>query len=295
MAGVFAVERRTPARLRRMATRDVRTLLRATPADGMFQLAGVDPRATPGVESRKRADDERAADAGRLATLQEQLYAAREKSLLLVLQGLDTSGKDGTIKHVVDAFNPVGTRITSFRVPTEQEAKHPFLWRVRKGLPAPGEVAIFNRSHYEDVGVVKVHGLVEPEVIERRYAEINRFERRAAESGTVIVKCWLHISYDEQRERLLARLTDPDKRWKFQEGDLAERARWAEYMAAYETAIARCSTDEAPWYVLPADRKWYRNWAVSRLLTETMSAMGLAYPDPGLDVAALTKRLAPPG
>jgi PPK2 family polyphosphate:nucleotide phosphotransferase len=278
-----------------MAERDVRTLLRATATDGAYQLAGVDPRATPGVKSRKRADDERAGDAALLGTLQEQLYAGREKSLLLVLQGMDTSGKDGTIKHVVDAFNPVGTRITSFRVPTDVEARHHFLWRVRKGLPAPGEVAIFNRSHYEDVGIVKVHGLVPPETIEKRYAEINRFERRVAESGTVVVKCWLHISYDEQRERLLARLDDPDKRWKFHEGDLAERARWTEYMAAYETAIARCSTDEAPWYVVPADRKWYRNWAVSRLLVETLGGMGLGYPDPGLDVAALTKRLAPPG
>ena len=279
-----------------MAARDksLRALLRARPRNGALQLAGSDPRATPGVKSRKRAEDELAANEARLATLQEQLYANAGRSLLLVLQGMDTSGKDGTIKHVVSAMNPVGVRITSFKVPTEEERRHGFLWRVRRALPAPGQVAIFNRSHYEDVGVVRVHGLAEPEVIERRYGEINRFEERLAEAGTVVVKCWLHISYDEQRERLLARLDDPAKRWKFSERDIDERARWAGYMAAYETAIARCSIDAAPWHVVPADRKWYRNWAVARLLVEHLDELGLTYPDPGLDVAALKARLAPP-
>jgi PPK2 family polyphosphate:nucleotide phosphotransferase len=276
-------------------TPTVRSLLRAAVGDGSFQLAGVDPRGTPGVTSRKKAEAATAADAGTLATLQEQLYAAGERSLLLVLQGMDTSGKDGAIKHVVSAFNPVGIRITSFKAPTETERRHHFLWRVRKGLPVPGQVAIFNRSHYEDVGVVKVHGLAPPEQIERRYAEINRFEQRAVDAGCAVVKCWLHISYDEQRERLLARLDDPTKHWKFKEGDLDERARWAEYMAAYETAIARCSTEAAPWYVIPADRKWYRSWAVSRLLVETLDGMGLRYPEPPLDLPALRARLAPPG
>jgi PPK2 family polyphosphate:nucleotide phosphotransferase len=186
-------------------------------------------------------------------------------------------------------------RITSFGVPTEMERRHHFLWRVRKGLPGPGVVAIFNRSHYEDVGVARVHGLAEPDVIERRYAAINRFERRAVDAGTTVLKCWLHLSYDEQRERLLARVADPAKRWKFSEHDLDERARWAEYMAAYETAIARCSTPEAPWYVVPADRKWYRNWAVARLLVETLDGLGLRYPEPLLDVERLEQRLAPPG
>jgi PPK2 family polyphosphate:nucleotide phosphotransferase len=273
---------------------DLRDLLRARPVDGEIQLAGFDPRATPGVPSRKKAEDELAADAARLATLQEMLYANGDRSVLLVLQGLDTSGKDGTIKHVIGAMNPVGVRITSFKVPTEQERRHSFLWRIRHALPAPGQVAIFNRSHYEDVGVVRVHGLAEPDVIERRYAAINRFEREVAESGTTIVKCWLHISYDEQRKRLLARLDDPAKRWKFSERDIEERRRWADYMAAYETAIARCSTDVAPWYVVPADRKWYRNFAVARLLVEHLDALGLTYPVPDLDVAALKERLAPP-
>ena len=272
----------------------VRALLRAVPVDGTFQLAGVDPRATPGVRGRKRAAAQLAADAERLATLQEQLYATRERSLLLVLQGMDTSGKDGAIKHVVGALNPVGVRITSFRAPTDAERRHHFLWRVRKGLPQPGEVAIFNRSHYEDVGIVRVHGWAEPDEIERRYAAINRFEKQVAESGITVVKCWLHLSYDEQRERLLARLDDPAKRWKFREEDLDERARWSEYMAAYETAIARCSTATAPWYVVPADRKWYRNWAIARLLAETLDGLGLAYPDPMLDVPALRARLAAP-
>jgi PPK2 family polyphosphate:nucleotide phosphotransferase len=273
----------------------VRDLLRARPVDGAFALAGVDPRATPGVRSRKRAENDLAGDAKALASLQERLYASRDRSLLLVLQGMDTSGKDGVIKHVVGALNPVGTAITSFRAPTETEVRHQFLWRISKGLPVPGQVAIFNRSHYEDVGVVRVHGLVPPEVIERRYAEINRFEERVAESGTTIVKVWLHLSYDEQRERLLARLDDPAKRWKFAERDVAERAHWAAYMAAYETAIARCSTDEAPWYVVPADRKWYRDRAVARLLVETLERMDLRYPEPVLDVEALRARLAPPG
>jgi PPK2 family polyphosphate:nucleotide phosphotransferase len=273
----------------------LRSLLRATPTDAGYQLAGVDARATPGVKSRKAAEAELATDSDRLATLQEQLYAMRERSLLLVLQGLDTSGKDGTIKHVVGAVNPVGVRITSFGVPTKVERKHHFLWRIRKGVPVPGQIAVFNRSHYEDVGVVRVHELVPPEAIERRYGEINRFEQRLADDGVVVVKCWLHISYEEQRERLLARLADPAKRWKFQEGDLAERARWADYMSAYETAIARCSTDAAPWYVIPADRKWYRNWAVARLLVEHLETLGLHYPDPLLDLDGLKTRLAPPG
>jgi PPK2 family polyphosphate:nucleotide phosphotransferase len=276
-----------------MAT--VSDLLRARPADGVFALAGIDPRPTPGVKSRKRAEADLASDAERLASLQERLYAERDRSFLLVLQGMDTSGKDGVVKHVVAAMNPVGTEVTSFRAPTEAEARHPFLWRVRRRLPVAGQVGIFNRSHYEDVGIVRVHGLVPPETVERRYAEINRFEQRVADSGTTVVKCWLHISYDEQRERLLARLDDPAKRWKFNETDIAERAHWAEYMAAYETAIARCATDAAPWYVVPADRKWYRNWAVARLLVETLDAMGPRYPEPPLDVPALKKRLAPPG
>ena len=277
-----------------MADPPVRELLRARPQDGEIQLAGFDTRATPGVRSRKRAEAAFAEDAARLATLQEQLYAGGERSLLLVLQGLDTSGKDGVVKHVIGEVNPAGVRITSFKVPTERERRHHFLWRIRNALPEPGEIGIFNRSHYEDVGVVRVHGLASAATVEKRYGEINRFEQRLVAGGTTVVKCWLHISYDEQRERLLARLDDPTKHWKFREKDIDERARWSDYMAAYETAIARCSTDEAPWYVVPADRKWYRNWAVTRLLLEHLGALGLAYPDPGLDVDRLRRRLAPP-
>ncbi len=278
-----------------MAKETVRSQLRARAVDGVVRLAAYDPRSTPGVASRARADADLAALSPRLATRQEQLFAQGDRSLLLVLQGMDTSGKDGTIKQVIGAMNPVGVRITSFKQPTATERRHHFLWRVRRALPRPGEVGIFNRSQYEDVGVVRVHGLAPPEVIERRYAEIERFERRLADNGTTVVKCWLHISYDEQRERLLARLDDPAKRWKFRERDVDERARWADYLAAYETAIARCSTDAAPWYVVPADRKWYRNWAVARLLVEHLDALGLSYPEPDLDVAALKARLAPPG
>ena len=277
-----------------MPKESVRELLRARPADGALQLAGFDPRATPGVRSRKAAEAEFAANAERLAERQEQLYATGTGSVLLVLQGMDTSGKDGVVKHVVGTMNPGGVRITSFKVPTEKERRHHFLWRIRNALPAPGYVGIFNRSQYEDVGVVRVHGLAPAATIEKRYDEINRFERRVVASGTTVVKCFLHLSYDEQRERLLARLDDPSKHWKFNERDVDERRRWAEYMAAYETAIARCSTDEAPWYVVPADRKWYRNWAVLHLLLEHLDALGLSYPDPGLDVPRLKVRLQPP-
>ena len=253
---------------------DIRTLLHA------HDLAGVDPRATPGVKSRKKAEAELADDASRLAALQEQLFANSDRSLLLVLQGLDTSGKDGTIKHVAGAMNPVGVRITSFKVPTPEERTHSFLWRIRRALPKPGDIAVFNRSHYEDVGVVRVHGLADPEEIERRYGAINRFEQQLAESGTTIVKCWLHISYDEQRERLLARLDDPAKRWKFSERDIDERQHWPEYQAAYETAIARCSTDVAPWYVIPADRKWFMRTAVASILVHHLDDMDPQFPEP---------------
>lgn len=273
-------------------SRSVRALLRAVPADGTYALAGVDPAATPGVKGRKAAEAALAGLGERLATRQEQLYAGRERSLLLVLQGMDTSGKDGVIKHVIGLVNPAGVRITSFRTPTEAERRHDFLWRIRRALPEPGQIGIFNRSHYEDVGIVRVHDLAPPEEIERRYGAINRFEQRLVSSGTVVVKCWLHVSYDEQRERLLARLDDPAKRWKFREQDLAERARWDEYVVAYETAIARCSTDAAPWYVVPADHKWYRNWAVASLLLDHLDAMGLRYPEPDLDIKALRRRLA---
>jgi PPK2 family polyphosphate:nucleotide phosphotransferase len=184
-----------------------------------------------------------------------------------------------------------GVALKSFKKPTEEELAHDFLWRVEKALPAAGEIGIFDRSHYEDVLVVKVHELAPPAEIERRYDAINDFERRLVDGGTTLVKCMLHISADEQRERLLARLDDPTKQWKFKPGDVDERARWDDYRAAYETALERCSTEAAPWYVVPSDRKWYRNWAIAQLLLETLRSLDLDWPAPDYDVAEQRDRL----
>ena len=262
-------------------------------------LAALDPRATPqapGGKSATRAAMEKQGPP--LAARQEALYAEATgggtRRLLLVLQGMDTSGKGGVVKHVIGMVNPQGVQITSFKKPTPEELRHHFLWRVRRALPRAGMIGIFDRSQYEDVLVARVHQLAPAAVIERRYAEINRFESRLVADGVAVVKCFLHLSYDEQRERLLARLDDPTKRWKFNEGDLAERARWDDYQEAYRIALERCSTPEAPWYAIPADRKWYRDWAVARLLHETLADLDPRHPTPDLDVAALKKRLAPP-
>jgi len=254
-----------------------------------------DPRATPLAPGGKKKTAAAMADEGaELARLQEALFASGGRRVLVVLQGMDTSGKGGVIEHVIGLVNPQGVHIHSFKKPTEQEQRHHFLWRVRQALPEPGIIGIFDRSHYEDVLVVRVHGLAAPEVIEKRYGEIARFEAGLVDQGFALVKCFLDISYDEQRERLLARLADPDKHWKFNEGDLAERKRWADYQEAYRIALERCSTDAAPWYAVPADRKWYRNWAVGRLLLETLRDLDPRYPRPELDVPRLTAALAAP-
>ena len=270
-----------------------RELLRAPTRAGAI-LPGIDTRSTPGV--KLSADTEAATPAllDRLESLQERLWVEGTRSLLVVLQAMDTGGKDGTISHVFRAMNPQGVEVASFKQPTEEELAHDFLWRIDKRLPVPGEVVIFNRSHYEDVLVVRVHELVPQDVWAARYEQINEWEAKVAGSGTTIVKCFLHISYDEQRERLLARLDDPEKHWKFNEGDIDERARWDDYQAAYEDAIAKCSTDAAPWFVVPADRKWYRNWAVANLLAETLEKLDPRYPRPELDVPRLRARLTPP-
>jgi len=215
-----------------------------------------------------------------LAGLQERLYAEGGRSLLVVLQAIDAGGKDGTIKHVFGGLNPASCRVVSFKVPSEEERSHDFLWRIHAKAPARGEVTVFNRSHYEDVLVVRVHELVPESVWRRRYDFINGFEANLAAAGTRIVKLYLHISKEEQAERFQDRLDDPAKRWKFRSGDLDERARWDDYMAAFTEAITRTSTDHAPWFVVPADRKWYRNWAVSRILIETLRDMDPQYPAP---------------
>ena len=274
--------------------RSLRDALRMPPGDPV-DLAALDPRSTPLAPGGKsRTASAMAADGAELARLQEALYASAARRVLVVLQGMDTSGKGGVIEHVIGLVNPQGVHIHSFKRPSAEELRHHFLWRVRRALPEPGMIGIFDRSQYEDVLVVRVHRLATPEVVEKRYGEIARFEAGLADQGYGLVKCFLHISYDEQRERLLARLADPDKHWKFNEGDLAERRRWADYQEAYRIALERCSTPRAPWYAVPADRKWYRNWAIGRLLLETVRELDPQFPRPDLDVKALTKALAPP-
>ncbi|OKK22653.1 phosphate:nucleotide phosphotransferase [Streptomyces sp. CB00455] len=266
----------------------MRDLLRV-PAGKRPGLHRLDTASTPAAPAGKAAG--RAATARmapELASLQERLYAAStagdRRRLLLVLQGMDTSGKGGTVKHVTGLFNPSGCRIKAFKAPTPEEHNHHYLWRVMNALPQPGEIGIFDRSHYEDVLVTRVHELVPRAVLDHRYEEINRFEQSLADAGVTVVKVFLHLGYEEQRERLLARLDNPDKHWKFTSGDIEERGLWDAYQEAYEVALERCSGEAAPWFVVPADRKWYRNWAVSTLLREHLEEIGPRYPEGHFDV-----------
>ncbi|MGB9753161.1 polyphosphate kinase 2 family protein [Roseiflexus castenholzii] len=233
------------------------------------RLHDIDPDANGGLnkdEGRARFAELNA----ELDVMQEELYAAGIHALLLILQGMDTAGKDGAIRNVMLNLNPQGCRVESFKVPTEEELAHDFLWRVHRVVPRKGMVGVFNRSHYEDVLVVRVHSLVPESVWRARYDQINAFERLLADTGTIIVKCFLHISKEEQEQRLLAREKDVSKAWKLSAGDWRERAFWDDYMAAYEEALTRCSTDYAPWYIIPANRKWYRDLAISEALVETL-------------------------
>lgn len=219
-----------------------------------------------------------------LEALQEVLYAEGKQKILIVLQAMDTGGKDGTIRHVFDGVNPQGVKVASFKKPTSEELAHDYLWRVHRHTPGRGEITIFNRSHYEDVLVVRVHDYVPPERWRRRYRHIVEFERLLAEEGTTILKFFLHISKEEQKERFQSRLDEPHKRWKFAKGDLAERRRWNDYMRAFEVALSKTSTEHAPWYVIPADRKWYRNLVISKILVEALEGLGMSYPDPEEDL-----------
>jgi len=221
----------------------------------------------------------------RLEALQELFYAEDKHKLLIVLQGLDTAGKDGTIRHVFEGVNPQGVKVANFKVPTKQELAHDYLWRVHKQTPGTGEIVIFNRSHYEDVLVVRVHELVPPEVWSRRYHHINEFERLLADEGTTILKFYLHIDLDEQKERLQDRLDEPDKHWKFNPGDLEERKLWPQYTAAYEDVLSKTSTDWAPWYIVPANRKWYRNLVISTVIIQTLERLDMRFPEPDFDPA----------
>lgn len=234
--------------------------------------------------------------AERLAGLQERLFAQStagdRRSVLLLLQGMDTAGKDGVINDVVGMVDPGGIRIASFKKPTAEELAHDFLWRIERQIPPAGHLGVFNRSQYEDVLVVRVHDLVPREVWSTRYAAINEFEHRVSDEGVNIVKCFLHISRQTQSERLLARLDDPTKFWKYNPGDVDERGYWDAYQQAYSAAISRCSTPDAPWFVIPSDRKWYRNWAVAALLTETLERIDPQYPPASFDVEVEKRRVA---
>ncbi|NJQ06837.1 polyphosphate kinase 2 family protein [Streptomyces lonarensis] len=246
------------------------------------------PRSPSQLKDDKRAA-RRAAErtAEELAALQERLFAAAtagdRRRVLLVLQGMDTSGKGGTVKHVVGAFDPAGCRVHAFKAPTAEERAHHFLWRVDAALPPAGAIGIFDRSHYEDVLIARVRGLVPPAVWTRRYEEINAWEAGLAADGVALLKVFLHVGRDRQRKRLLRRLDDPGKQWKFSADDVAERALWPAYREAYEAVLDRCSTAAAPWYVVPADRKWYRNWAVGRLLAEHVAALDPRFPHVEID------------
>lgn len=238
--------------------------------DTNVKLKDYDPNHTGGKSGHVQAQTELDELSNQLNELQELLAAAQHHSMLIVLQGMDTSGKDGTIRHVLSHVNPQGCDVTSFKEPTAEELAHDFLWRVHKATPAKGVLGIFNRSHYEDVLITRVHSLVPEKVWSKRYQEINHFEHLLANCGTIILKFFLHISYDEQERRLLAREQDADKAWKLSASDWAERKYWQDYQQAYEDALSKCSADDAPWYIVPANHKWFRNLAIAHTLVDTM-------------------------
>lgn len=258
--------------------KDLRDALRVRP-DAQVHLAELDPAATHGFDKDK-AEKATAAQLARLADLQDRFWAEAKRSVLVVLQGIDAAGKDGTINKVMEAFNPQGCPVSSFKVPSAEELAHDYLWRIHQRVPRKGEIGIFNRSHYEDVLVVRVHDLVPKAVWSKRYEQINDFERILTDSGTTIVKFFLTIDRAEQQERFQARYDDPTKRWKFSMSDLEERKRWDDYQAAFDDALSKTSTASAPWYVIPANRKWFRNLAVSTILADTIADLKPAYPAP---------------
>jgi PPK2 family polyphosphate:nucleotide phosphotransferase len=254
------------------------------------KLADLDTDATPGYAKKPDIDALLRKSSERMAELQYRMYAENERALLVVLQAMDTGGKDGTIRHVMTGLNPVGVHVKSFKVPSDEERDHDYLWRVHQAVPPLGDFGIFNRSHYEDVIVVRVHGLVPKSVWKKRYREINEFERYLVENDVTILKFFLHISNEEQKKRLQGRIDEPTKRWKLAEGDFVERERWDDYMRAYEEALTRCSTEWAPWYVVPADRKWFRNLAVAEIMLDTLEAMDMKFPKPSVDLSKLQLR-----
>jgi PPK2 family polyphosphate:nucleotide phosphotransferase len=276
-------------------TESLSDLLRVKP--GIVNLLDFDPRAHPAFKGGK-AEGKKALPAlgAKAADLQERLYAESrrggERSILLVLQGMDTSGKGGVVRHCAGLLDPAGVSIASFKAPTEEERKHDFLWRIEKRVPEPGVIGIFDRSHYEDVLIARVRHLADADEIERRYGAINEFEHDLASRGTTLIKCMLHISRAKQGERLMERLNDPTKHWKYNPRDVDERRLWTDYQHAYEIALERCNTADAPWFVVPSDRKWYRNWAITTLLIEHLERLNPQWPPADFDVEAEKARLA---
>ena len=249
-----------------------------------------DPEATPGEADKDTALELVGKNTRRLAELQYLLYAESKRAVLIVIQAMDTAGKDGVIRHVMTGLNPQGCRVTPFKVPSSEEMRHDFLWRIHRAVPAAGEVGIFNRSHYEDVLVVRVHKLVPKDIWSERYTQINAFEKLLTENNVTVVKFFLHISKDEQKRRLQDRLDDPTKHWKLSAADFQERNYWADYVRAYEDALTRCSTPWAPWYIIPANRKWSRNLAVSQILVEILEELDMQFPAPSVDVSKIRVR-----
>lgn len=280
------------AKTKKTADYSLGDALRVPAGSAEVRVGDFDPRATPKFpgKGKKDAPVELAAMGAELSDLQERLYAnGRENPeyprLLLVLQGLDTSGKGGVIRHAMGMVDPQGIELRAFKAPTAQELKHHYLWRIRRSLPGPGLIGIFDRSHYEDVLVPRVNGSISDEALAKRFEELNRFEAKCSAQGITMIKCFLNVSRDEQKARLLERLDNPEKYWKYNPGDVDTRLKWEDYQGAYDDVLTHCNTETAPWYVVPADRKWYRNWAVARLLLEHLRAMNLTWPEADFDVA----------
>jgi PPK2 family polyphosphate:nucleotide phosphotransferase len=276
---------------------DVGLLEQLRVPSGPVDLTTYDTRATTGFSGSKDEGKVALENLGaEVSDWQERLFAEGRKdgkrSVLLVLQGMDTSGKGGVIRHGAGLMDPQGLKITSFKAPTPAEKRRGFLWRIKQALPEEGMIGIFDRSHYEDVLIARVRNLVTPTVWDRRYDQINDFEAELVAHGVTIVKCYLHISQEEQKARLEARLDDPTKHWKYNPGDVDERKLWPDYMDAYHAAIERCNTPQAPWYVIPSDRKWYRNWAVTTILLETLRSLDPQWPAADYDITMEKKRLA---
>ncbi|MFO7973313.1 MAG: polyphosphate kinase 2 family protein [Candidatus Hydrogenedentota bacterium] len=252
-----------------------------------FDLAECDPSDTAGFKNKSSAKKAFNENVDRLGELQYLMYAENKRALLIVLQAMDAGGKDGTIRHVMAGMNPQGCKVTSFKVPSAREASHDYLWRIHNSVPAKGEVGIFNRSHYEDVVTVKVKGLVSIDVWSKRFDHINDFERMLTDNNVHILKFFLNVSKDEQLKRLKRRLKDPRRMWKASEADFEERKFWDDYQAAYSEAVARCNTENAPWYIVPSDKKWFRNLVVSKIICETLESLEMEFPQTAFDVSKI--------